>query len=161
MRRIIPYFLAIFLGVISAKLARVALSTFDEPKTAANRGSGGGASTGEAAQQPPSTAPRAQREVPLPLREGEGARVTDPAIAQTLPSAPAIWVRGYVVRGHRLNVVLSDGRVLIENEPQIERLERNRLVMKDGTAYYMQPFKQSGSSSSLADNTNGVIATGG
>jgi len=51
-----------------------------------------------------------------------------------------IRVIGYVVRGRSLNVSLSDGRVLTEGDGSIARIDRNAVVLKDGTRYYMKPI---------------------
>ena len=66
------------------------------------------------------------------------------------PGAP-LYLRGYMVRGNRFNAVLSDGRTLTERDghlcdpprvrcgnkcaPLVESIERNGLLMKDGTFY--------------------------
>lgn len=63
-----------------------------------------------------------------------------------------IWVSGWVRAGDMINIVLSDGRTIDEGG-DIERIERNRVVMRDGTIYWRgsprslpsaaQPAKQS------------------
>lgn len=52
-----------------------------------------------------------------------------------------ITVRGYVIRGRRLNVFLSDGRTLTEADESIKRIERNFVELKTGEKYWLvAPF---------------------
>jgi len=67
---------------------------------------------------------------PLPLGEGEGAR------GRSVETRASVTVHGYVVRGSRVNVLLSDGRTLIEGDPTLDRIERNRVVFRDGSVAY-------------------------
>lgn len=49
-----------------------------------------------------------------------------------------LWVVGYVVRGTRVNVLLSDGRTLTENDRELELLERNGAHV-DGKKLFLVP----------------------
>jgi hypothetical protein len=52
--------------------------------------------------------------------------------ADTTPEKP-LYLTGYTVRGQRFNAVLSDGRTLTERDGVVSSIERNGLVLKDGT----------------------------
>ena len=66
---------------------------------------------------------------------------SDAKNSDTSPSkAAAIWVRGYVVRGQKLQVLLTDGRVLSEGDENLTRLDRCFAVV-DGNRVYMEQAK--------------------
>lgn len=69
--------------------------------------------------------------VPAPL---------EPLYADTRPATP-LTVTGYLVRGRKINVQLSDGRVLTERDPELQaegfRLERNALHFADGRRLFL------------------------
>ncbi|WED65871.1 hypothetical protein PXH66_03290 [Synoicihabitans lomoniglobus] len=68
-----------------------------------------------------------------------------PSVTQTdIPTAkaPELWVRGYIVKGSHVNVLLSDGRTITERDgelddvgnvirPFLERVERNFVELRD------------------------------
>jgi len=59
-----------------------------------------------------------------------------PLIADTKPTLP-LSVRGYVVRGSRVNVVLSDGRVLTEKTGEIQAVDRSSVRLRNGAVLYL------------------------
>lgn len=75
-----------------------------------------------------------------------------PVTAETVPSraepaqrplrrVPDVWVRGYVARGDRINVVLSDGRTLTERDGGLQTVHRASAIV-DGELLYMAPIKE-------------------
>jgi len=101
---------------------------------------------------------------PSPRGEGEGASGAVPIVENgpvrsqsvadaTLPRAASsrdekstnepvaraeIWVLGYVVRGGKVNVLLSDGRTLSEHDGVLDRVTRNFVETKQGERYWLQ-----------------------
>lgn len=51
-----------------------------------------------------------------------------------------LWVDGYLVRGKTVNVILSDGRVLTEADPILERIDRNGVIVS-GKKIYVRPIR--------------------
>jgi len=77
---------------------------------------------------------------PLATAPGESrGRVDLPHDERRVGSADAaanVTVRGYVVRGSKLNVVLSDGRTLTENDRELQSLDRSG-AMVAGRKFWM------------------------
>jgi len=48
-----------------------------------------------------------------------------------------VWVTGYVARGDRINVTLSDGRTLTEVGGDLARIERNFVETPTGERFYL------------------------
>lgn len=57
--------------------------------------------------------------------------------ADLTPERP-LWVSGYVLRGEKINVQLSDGRILTERDPEIASMERNALHLKSGQRIFLR-----------------------
>lgn len=75
-------------------------------------------------------------------RDVEGAKVQPP------PHQQQVWVDGYLVRGNRITLRLSDGRVLTEDDGEIVRVTRNFAMLRDGKKIYLRkPGDQIASSS--------------
>jgi len=62
--------------------------------------------------------------------------VSAPAVAPAVPVAQAaphvaaaVTVRGYVRRGNKVNVLLSDGRVLTENDAELSSIDRSGVIV--------------------------------
>ncbi|WED66829.1 hypothetical protein PXH66_08200 [Synoicihabitans lomoniglobus] len=64
--------------------------------------------------------------------------------------APELWVRGYIVKGSHVNVLLSDGRTITERDgeldengnvirPFLERVERNFVELRDLGRVWLGP----------------------
>jgi hypothetical protein len=51
---------------------------------------------------------------------------------------PDLVVDGYVVRNGTINVILSDGRTFTESDGVIDRLDRHKLTLKDGSTIYLK-----------------------
>lgn len=76
-------------------------------------------------------------EVPLPYAPppvlaavGSSSPMQLHGAAKPLPDDDSVlWVRGYAVRGDKVNVFLSDGRVLTEDDSELERVRRNGVVI--------------------------------
>jgi len=55
------------------------------------------------------------------------------------PSVPSVTVRGYVMRGARVNVILSDGRILTENDPELTMIGRNGVTVNGQKLFMARP----------------------
>ena len=62
--------------------------------------------------------------------------VPEPGTTRPKPEADPVRVRGYVLSGGKVNLILSDGRTLIEGDESLERLQRNGATV-DGKKLYM------------------------
>jgi len=69
------------------------------------------------------------RVVPAPL---------EPIYVDDRPERP-LWVSGWLIRGHKVNVQLSDGRVLTEKDPEVAKIERNALHLSGGQRLFLRP----------------------
>jgi len=77
---------------------------------------------------------------PAPGPESSGMSSRAPhRTATEEPSAPPVevWVTGYVARGDRINVTLSDGRTLTEVGGDLARIERNFVETPSGERFYL------------------------
>lgn len=54
--------------------------------------------------------------------------------------APAVEVVGLVYRGGQVNVILSDGRTLIESDRELERVDRNGVFVSGRKLYLTRPI---------------------
>lgn len=54
-----------------------------------------------------------------------------------------VWVNGWVIHNGLINISLSDGRTITE-ESELARIERNRVIMADGTIYWRGGFPGAG-----------------
>lgn len=55
----------------------------------------------------------------------------------TPPPQKQVWVRGFVMKGNRINVILSDGRTLTEDDGTLSRIARNFVETTDGERYWV------------------------
>lgn len=62
-------------------------------------------------------------------------------LADTTPS-PAVWVRGFLARGNKVQVLLTDGRMLTETSKELDRVDRNGATVS-GQIIYMAAAKDS------------------
>ena len=63
-------------------------------------------------------------------------------VTRVAPQMPAngtagLFVKGWITRGGRVNVVLSDGRTLTEGDGMLVRVERNSVTLADGSKLWM------------------------
>ena len=87
-----------------------------------------------------------EKETSKPESLGEKRTRPEPRVIQHEPapslpsdrSGQALWVTGYVLRGDRLNVTLSDGRTLTESASEIKQLERNGILLQDGSRIWLK-----------------------
>ena len=100
-----------------------------------------------------------------------GMSAAKPGTAATVPEV--VRLVGVVVRGRRINAVLSDGRTLTERDgawdPEtgemkphsllIRRVERNFIELRDGTVYYMGVRPATNGSNALAANSGGSASS--
>jgi len=90
------------------------------------------------------------------VRPAEAVRSTRPnAAAAPARQADAVTMLGYVARDRTINVLLSDGRVITEADPELLRVTRQFVELRDGSRYY---FKRPASSGSAL--ANGGASTG-
>lgn len=77
-------------------------------------------------------------------KEGIPAPI-EPIYADTAPQRPLV-VTGYIARGRKINVQLSDGRILTELDEEMKapgvRMERNALHLTDGKRLFLMPAKR-------------------
>lgn len=77
----------------------------------------------------------------VPSMATDPASVLEPIYPDTTPERP-IWVTGYAVSGPRINVQLSDGRVLTEKDPELDPtkavVERNALRLPNGKRIFLR-----------------------
>jgi hypothetical protein len=66
----------------------------------------------------------------------EAASPLEPIYPDDTPEK-AVWVTGYVVRGARLNVQLSDGRVLTERDADLASVQRNAVRLRTGERIFL------------------------
>lgn len=64
----------------------------------------------------------------------------EPVYADTRPEHP-LTVTGYVYTLSRVNVQLSDGRVLTEKDPELMKVERNAVHLKDGKRLFIAGYR--------------------
>lgn len=73
-------------------------------------------------------------------KTAEGVEITpaplEPNYSDDTPERP-IWVTGYVTDGRRVNVQLSDGRVITEKDKELARLERNAVHLSTGERIFI------------------------
>lgn len=60
------------------------------------------------------------------------------AEARPFSTTGSIWVTGYVARGRKINVTLSDGRTLTERDDNLARVERNFIELKTGERLWLK-----------------------
>lgn len=109
--------------------------------------------TSKAVDVPARTVPLEQT---LPLKSSSTAAPVVTSQTQDL------WVRGYVVSGRKVNVHLSDGRILTEDDPELERVRRNGVVVS-GQKLFMRPLADpakplESSGSSPSRRSEGVLS---
>lgn len=63
----------------------------------------------------------------------------EPFPAESRSDGPAVTVRGVARHGDRVNVVLSDGRTLTERDRELQRIDRNGVVVNGQKLYFAQP----------------------
>lgn len=54
------------------------------------------------------------------------------------PGVGSVWVNGYIARGSKINVTLSDGRTFTERDDVLARVERNFIELRTGERYYLK-----------------------
>lgn len=115
--------------------------------------SGGKAAPAEAATTSPDLVTEAANAVggvvaPPARGASEDSRVVpaplEPIYVDDRPERP-LWVSGWLIRGNKLNVQISDGRVLTEKDPEVAKLERNALHLRGGQRLFMRPPEVRGS----------------
>lgn len=113
-----------------------------------------GSASAEAAKIiPGGAAKEGDKSAGSPAVEKVAAVVGEATRAEKAPSAakardvtapvPGVTVRGYVVRGGRVNVMLSDGRVLTEKDRELEAIERNHVVVSGQRIWMARPASSS------------------
>jgi len=65
----------------------------------------------------------------------------DSAKQPTPPPQQQVWVRGYVMRGNRIQVLLTDGRTLTQGDGVLRRWTKNFVELTTGERVYMLPSK--------------------
>lgn len=99
-----------------------------ESKTEASKGSGAVASVAGAIGGVVARPVGDDREgVPAPL---------EPIYADGTPEKP-IWVTGWVTDGRRINVQLSDGRVITEEDSELAKVSRNAVRLRTGQRLFI------------------------
>jgi len=98
-----------------------------------------GAAPESGAKKAPAANPDPQELANLPP-PSNGLRPQEDASSPSAPpsAAGALWVTGYVVRGSRINVTLSDGRTLTEEDGELVRVGRNFVDLKDGRRLWIR-----------------------
>jgi hypothetical protein len=110
----VSFFVAPFL------LGKVAVSAFSKKKKEADAA----VSSGVLSMMPGQMREAPKRPTPKPMAA---------AAATPMTSTPAVWVTGYVVKGTRVNVSLSDGRTLTEEDGILAKVDRGGVTLVDGT----------------------------
>lgn len=73
-----------------------------------------------------------------PIAAGQSVGLDAGAIVSAnQPPQQQVWVSGWVLRGERINVLLSDGRTLMEGDGILARVERTYIETKEGERFYL------------------------
>lgn len=83
------------------------------------------------------SAPALERKVSESVGETERKAV---APGDGVQSAP-LWISGYAVRERKINVVLSDGRILSEGDDSLGQVWRTHAIV-DGVKVYRKPYQK-------------------
>lgn len=108
---------------------------------------------------------KAKPAVQSPSREVKPAEPEKVTQANGSPeSAPPLWVVGFLIRGDKVQVALSDGRTLVEGEPGLSRVDRAGVIY-NGKRIFMRPVQPSekavqAQNQQPATIANSAIATG-
>lgn len=111
------------------------------------------------AKAPAKSAPAAKPAAPV-LREVSRAESSQ---ALQTAAAAAVTVRGYVIRGGKINVQLSDGRTLTEGDKSLQQVDRASVVV-DGQRLYFKPIESKAAAEAPRGNSGQpirVIGSGG
>jgi Zonular occludens toxin (Zot) len=73
----------------------------------------------------------------------------EPILSTSVPERP-LYVTGYVAKGSRINVQLSDGRVITEKDAELARVERNAVHLVSGQRLFVMARLESVDESSTA-----------
>jgi hypothetical protein len=71
-----------------------------------------------------------------PDERGIPPATLEPIYGHVTAEAP-VWVAGWVVKGSRINVQLSDGRILTEEDGELAIVQRSGVTLKDGNRLYL------------------------
>jgi hypothetical protein len=71
-----------------------------------------------------------------PDERGIPPATLEPIYGHVTAEAP-VWVAGWVVKGSRINVQLSDGRILTEEDGELASVQRSGVTLKDGKRLYL------------------------
>jgi len=101
-------------------------------------GTASGARVAEAAGFVEKRADIGNQNVALGAPSPSGRPPVDVGKTSSVASADDLHVRGYIVLAGRVNILLSDGRTLTEGDGTVARIERNRVVLQDGTTLWLR-----------------------
>lgn len=75
------------------------------------------------------------------------------------PEKP-LFVSGYVSRNGRINVLLSDGRFLTENDPELVKVEKNCVWLSSGERLYLLQKRHIPQTEKQANQDKAAVSTG-